>query len=242
MKLTGAQFARIQQALLDGYTAESLQRLVRMHLDERLEIISGNASFAAQVASLIEWSAMQDKTPALTEAAHAENPNNALLAALYTDSRQWFAPQPTAGVAVSSLAPSGADRLEPPAERKSMSTHRPLLIVLAIVSALLMLLLGFLVNVASAFVTEPLRPYALWVFAALAFVFVASLAVLLWQLRTQQSEQPRDAGGGAHIDQKASRDGKIFNSPNTINGPTGASIDQQAVDAGLIQDSPNKIE
>ena len=64
-----------------------------------------------------------------------------------------------------------------------MHTKRPLLITLAVVSATLMLLLGILGDLASTYVADSLKPYAAWIFAALGIVFVASLVVLIWQLR-----------------------------------------------------------
>ncbi|MFN8463912.1 MAG: tetratricopeptide repeat protein [Caldilineaceae bacterium] len=71
-----------------------------------------------------------------------------------------------------------------------MRTNRTLLVFLAVFSAVLMLLLSFLVNLASTFVADALKPHAFWIFAALGVVFLASLGAAVWQVRTdRQSEQ-----------------------------------------------------
>lgn len=55
MKLTGKQLKRIQLAIMDGYSQESLRRMVRIHLDEKLENVAGGGTFKDVVWNLIEW-------------------------------------------------------------------------------------------------------------------------------------------------------------------------------------------
>ena len=121
-----------------------------------------------------------------------------------------------------------------------MTKHRTLLISLAVAAAILMLLLSYLVNLASTYTATTLEPYAPWIYAALGILFLASLGVLIWQIRTTQP--PPDVTIEAKIEQTASSGGQIVNSPNTIGGQTNATITQQATDKGRIEGSGNTIQ
>ena len=124
-----------------------------------------------------------------------------------------------------------------------MHTKRPLLITLAVVSATLMLLLGILGDLASTYVADSLKPYAAWIFAALGIVFVASLVVLIWQLRAEhQSGVAQPTDGGPSIEQRARGRGLIKQSPIKTSGQPNASIQQTAEDDGRIEDSGITIE
>lgn len=117
-----------------------------------------------------------------------------------------------------------------------MTKHRTLLITLAVAAAVLMLLLSYLVNLTSTYTAAVLEPYAPWIYAALGILFLASLGVLIWQIRTAQPPPE------AKIEQTASTGGQIVNSPNTISGQTNAAINQQATDKGRIEGSGNTIQ
>lgn len=122
-----------------------------------------------------------------------------------------------------------------------MPRHRALVIGLAIASAVLMLLLSLLVNLATTYVADALRPYAPWVFALLGVLFAASLGVLIWQLRIEAAAPPV-APSGARITQSASDDSQIVKSPNRIAGGEDSAITQSAAKRSRIEDSPNTIE
>lgn len=124
-----------------------------------------------------------------------------------------------------------------------MCNNRTLLIALAVVSAVLMLLLSFLVNLASTYIADALKPYAVWIFAALGIVFVASLGVLIWQVYAdREGTSDRNATGGPQIEQAATNGGQIVDSPNRIAGQAQASVRQTANDQGRIENSANTIE
>ena len=124
-----------------------------------------------------------------------------------------------------------------------MRTNRMLLIALAVVSAVLMLLLSFLVNLASTYIADTLEPYAVWIFAALGIVFVASLGVLIWQVYADRKQPPdSEVGGGPKIEQSATNGGQIVGSPNRIAGQAQATVHQTAKDQGRIENSANTIE
>ena len=243
MLLTGTQIQRIHKALLDGYTPESLRQMVRIALDERMEVIAGGANLSDQVMNLIEWSAAHDRTPELIAAAHTHNPRNAALAELDRDAQAWFvAPAPVALAAQQPVA-----TVQPPAapprsrETRTMTRNRTVPITLAVISATLTLLLGLLVNLASTYIAEALRPYAPWVFVLLGVVFVASVAVLIWQMRAEPASSSVDAAG-ARIEQSATDGSAIVRSPNRIAGADNAAISQSAANKSRIEDSGNSIE
>ncbi|MBK8045957.1 MAG: toll/interleukin-1 receptor domain-containing protein [Anaerolineales bacterium] len=94
MKLTGKHLKRIQLAIMDGYSQESLRRMVRIQMDVNLQHVAGGANFADVVWNLIEWAEAQNRLQELIDGAYAENPNNAELKALHAEAQGWFAPPP----------------------------------------------------------------------------------------------------------------------------------------------------
>ncbi len=243
MLLTGAQIQRIHKALLDGYTPESLRQMVRIALDERMEVIAGGANFSDQVMNLIEWSAVHDRTPDLISAAHTHNPRNVALAELDEEAQAWFAaPAP---VALATKQPVVTAQSQPASssshEAKPMAHNRTLLVILAVLSLTLMLLLSLLGNLATTYIAESLRPYAVWVYVLLALVFVASVAVLIWQMRAEHAASPAEPTG-ARIEQAATKGSEIVRSPNRIAGVDNATISQSAAEKSRIEDSGNIIE
>jgi formylglycine-generating enzyme required for sulfatase activity/nucleotide-binding universal stress UspA family protein len=93
-KLTGKQVEQIHDALLAGYSPDSLRRMVRVGLNEMLANIAGGATFSDVVFNLIEWAERQDRVLELVTAAHNANPNHADLQVLLGDAQSWFAPPP----------------------------------------------------------------------------------------------------------------------------------------------------
>lgn len=123
-----------------------------------------------------------------------------------------------------------------------MHSNRPFLIVLAVVSATLMLVEDFLLNLVSTYFEDTLKPYAPWVFGVLFITFVASVGLLIWQLRAEpQASTAATRYAGPSIEQHADG-GEIIRSPNRIAGQTAASIRQSATDGGRIEESGNTIE
>ncbi|MFN8469472.1 MAG: effector-associated domain EAD1-containing protein [Caldilineaceae bacterium] len=75
-KLSGKQIRQIQEAIVSGYSPDSLRSMVRTHLDESLHSIATGDSFNTQVFSLIEWAEQQGRIEELVQAAYEANPNN----------------------------------------------------------------------------------------------------------------------------------------------------------------------
>ncbi|MFN8469038.1 MAG: effector-associated domain EAD1-containing protein [Caldilineaceae bacterium] len=90
MKLPGKQLERIHLTLLDGFTPESLRRMVRVYLDVSLQEQAGGATFSDQVWSLVEWAEKNGKLPDLINGAHTANPDNVEIRSLYNESQSWF--------------------------------------------------------------------------------------------------------------------------------------------------------
>ena len=78
-KLTGQQVQQIQDAIVAGYTPDSLQEMVRTRLDQDLAAIAHGDTFRAQVFSLIDWAERQGRMAELLQGACAANPNNVAL-------------------------------------------------------------------------------------------------------------------------------------------------------------------
>jgi hypothetical protein len=101
MKLSGAQFAAISQALLDAFDLATLETMVRVQLDRRLSEIAALGSLTAVVHDLIEWAEAEDRVQELIDGACTANPGSARLRALQARSQaeDWFGAKP-AGVDV----------------------------------------------------------------------------------------------------------------------------------------------
>ncbi|MFN8470135.1 MAG: effector-associated domain EAD1-containing protein [Caldilineaceae bacterium] len=81
MSRPGQQLDRISDALRAAYTPDSLARLLHARLDVRLVDVAGGEDFRAVVFHLVAWADRQGRLAELVEAARAENPRNAQLAA-----------------------------------------------------------------------------------------------------------------------------------------------------------------
>lgn len=93
MKLSGQQFAQIQQAFLDAFTEFTLRQMVRVQLDETLEHIAGGENLTELVFNLIRWAEAKESVPALIRAACAANQANPQLRALDKAVATWFKKQ-----------------------------------------------------------------------------------------------------------------------------------------------------
>lgn len=110
---------------------------------------------------------------------------------------------------------------------------RSLPLTLTVISAVLTLLLALLTNLVSGYISDALKPYAPWLFAALIAVFLVSLIVLIWQQRIQ----PPTAPTGPVVEQSATNGGRIDHSPIQVPNSPGVSATQEAKDNGVIRDS-----
>ena len=81
MSRPGQQLDRISDALRAAYTPDALARLLHGRLDVRLVDVAGGEDFTAVVFHLVAWADRQGQLPELVEAARAENPRSAELAA-----------------------------------------------------------------------------------------------------------------------------------------------------------------
>lgn len=81
-RLTGQQLGRLQAAILESFTPETLQMALRLHMNERLAEVAGGSSFAAQVFALLEWAEQRGRLSELLDALAAANPGSAVLAAV----------------------------------------------------------------------------------------------------------------------------------------------------------------
>jgi hypothetical protein len=84
-KLTGPQVQQIQDAIVAGYTPDSLQEMVRTQLDQDLAAIAHGDTFRAQVFSLIDWAERQGRVADLLLGACAANPGNVALRRVWAE-------------------------------------------------------------------------------------------------------------------------------------------------------------
>ena len=104
MQLSGPQFAQLQEALLDAYTAGGLRQMLRVQLDVDLEQVAGGSNLTEVTFSLIRWAERREQVQPLIQAAHKGNQENGALASLLAASDAWFtqqseSPQPLGDVA-----------------------------------------------------------------------------------------------------------------------------------------------
>ena len=91
MKLTGWQFKQIQDALLSGYSQKyALAEMVRVELNEELDVIAGGDSLQEITFMLINWAEDQGKLTDLVQAAVKHNPGNPELQQLGADGARWL--------------------------------------------------------------------------------------------------------------------------------------------------------
>jgi hypothetical protein len=80
-RLTGAQWAALQRALVEAFPSyQSLAELVRFRLSQNLNAIASSQNLNSTVYELIQWSQARGWTDRLFYAARAEQPDNAALA------------------------------------------------------------------------------------------------------------------------------------------------------------------
>lgn len=83
MKLPGARFEELQEALVTAFPTESdLRQMVRVGLDVPLANISNSRNLRGLVYDLIEWAESRGRLDDLVKQAHTHNPGNELLGAL----------------------------------------------------------------------------------------------------------------------------------------------------------------
>ena len=76
MKLNGKQLDQLNQALCNAFTHDSLARMVRFGLDERLNVIASGEALPDITFSLISWAEQYGRLADLIAAASEHNPNN----------------------------------------------------------------------------------------------------------------------------------------------------------------------
>lgn len=74
--LSGPQIAKLQEALLDAFDDQTLQRMVRIELNQILSHIAGGQNLADVVFHLIEWSQRNRRLTDLMNGALSYNPKN----------------------------------------------------------------------------------------------------------------------------------------------------------------------
>lgn len=79
MPLTGQQFKSFQDALLEAYDQASLQQVVRIGLDEKLDTIAGGANLKELTFNLIQWAERTGRVDDLLAATLKENPSSPAL-------------------------------------------------------------------------------------------------------------------------------------------------------------------
>ena len=124
MKLSGEQRMAISQALLDAFSPGSLEIMVSLQLDERLDQIAGGGNQTEVVHSLIRWAEGTEKVKDLIDGACLANPGNGRLQALKmrAESEDWFGAKPVADDAAPIL-----DIAVPQIKRKALADRLALL-------------------------------------------------------------------------------------------------------------------
>jgi serine/threonine-protein kinase len=91
MRLTGKQLQQIQEALLDAYgSVDELRMLVRLELDENLNVIAGGDNLRVVTFNLLAWAEQHERLPGLIIGACNQRPGNAALVKLQAETRHWF--------------------------------------------------------------------------------------------------------------------------------------------------------
>lgn len=83
MKLNGAQYGQLLNALLSAFTSSSaLSQMVSIHLNENLNAIASGGGLRDIAFNLIQWAESRDDVGRLIAAARAANPGNPDLRAI----------------------------------------------------------------------------------------------------------------------------------------------------------------
>ena len=80
--LSGTQYGRLVDALVNAFDRGGLQRLVRFRLDENLDAVAGGGNHSEVVFALIGWAESRGRLAELLAGALAENPGNRRLQAV----------------------------------------------------------------------------------------------------------------------------------------------------------------
>lgn len=115
-RLSGKQIAVIRDAIVSGFTRDTLRAAVLLNLDEDLEVIAEGGTLDALALSLIAWAQRTNRVRPLIAALAEVNPHNPEVQDLVRQSPPWFlptaggprqeekAPRPARGAAYSLLA------------------------------------------------------------------------------------------------------------------------------------------
>lgn len=76
MKLSGYDFNLYHQVLCEAYTHSSLQLMVRVALEENLEVVAGGNNFSEVVFNLITWAEQYGRIEQLVQASLQHNSDN----------------------------------------------------------------------------------------------------------------------------------------------------------------------
>lgn len=78
-RLSGAQLQLLHAALVDAFDTASLRIMVRIKLDEDIEVIAGGNNRSEIVLNLIHWAERNSRLAEMIEGARATNPGNVRL-------------------------------------------------------------------------------------------------------------------------------------------------------------------
>ncbi|MEM7129361.1 MAG: SUMF1/EgtB/PvdO family nonheme iron enzyme [Chloroflexota bacterium] len=110
-RLSGMQVEALGQALINGYSLNTLRRMVRIRLDIRLDEVAGGENFADVVYNLIDWAEQTGRVERLVAEAYRFNSGNQRLRRVAEEILgEAFAEQRDDA---SERAPSGSDASEP---------------------------------------------------------------------------------------------------------------------------------
>ncbi len=105
--LTGRQIEQLQEALIDAYASrDALRMLVRIELEQNLDVIAGGENLRVLVFNLISWAEQTGAVVQLIDGACRQNSGNPKLRDLQQAARTW------AGVAQPTRATQPAHRPE----------------------------------------------------------------------------------------------------------------------------------
>jgi hypothetical protein len=99
MALTGNQIGQMREALLAGFPSKgSLEMMVRIHLDQSLDVIVEADNQTERIYNLVTWAERSGQVGGLIAGAFAEHPMSSQIARLAADSQTWAldAPAPPA--------------------------------------------------------------------------------------------------------------------------------------------------
>lgn len=126
MKLSGKQYQRLQNALLDTYqTRDELAQFVRLELEENLQTIVNDDTLSVAVFELIRWAESRGRLPDLVRAAHAARPHNDTFAAFATEMGVRREPTPHAAEPSTDSVPDAVSDAVPDAPAPAQTAPNP---------------------------------------------------------------------------------------------------------------------